>query len=250
MTEPTAVRKTAIKQYINDYISSNLSLLHYCELHNIKYSTMYYHVKKLYPDCISRTNNGKTEKSRVAHNEQSKLNITSDELYKLFYVDGFGQREIAELYGVSKSLISMKMKKYGFNVKIVGQSRYWTEVRKNHFRMLANSGTIGVFRQHDWKYHTTSIERFFMDECTKLNILFKRKMPIQKYGHLYDFYIPKFNLLVEMDGEYFHSIPKQKIKDIEQMRIAENLGYNIIRITDVQIRNNKNIVVEILNGFN
>jgi len=94
---------------------------------------------------------------------------------------------------------------YGIDVKSVGQSRYWNDNRREHFRMLANTGVVGVFRNQNWKYHSTSIEKFFIDECEKLNIDYKRQYPIEKYGHQYDFYIPKYNLLVEMDGVYFHN---------------------------------------------
>lgn len=52
-----------------------------------------------------------------------------------------------------------------------------------------------------------------------------------------------------MDGEYFHNFPHQKEKDNQQMKRAKDLGYNIIRITDNEIKNNKNILVEVLNEF-
>jgi very-short-patch-repair endonuclease len=52
-----------------------------------------------------------------------------------------------------------------------------------------------------------------------------------------------------MDGEYFHNLPNQKVKDMEQMKRCEELGYNIVRITDKQITKNKNIIEEIFNGF-
>lgn len=235
--------------YVDEFMKSKTSLLHYCETTGISYRKMYIYIKKNFPDLISRKNNGKTKKAKISQEKSIKFNVTKDELEKLFFVDGLGQKEISELFGVSKALVCMKMKDYEIDVKSVSQSRYWTESRREHFRMLANSGVVGVFRNEKWKYHSTSIEKFFIDECEKLNLEYKRQYPIEKYGHQYDFYIPKYNLLVEMDGEYFHNLPKQKEKDKMQIEKCKSMGYNIVRITDKQIKNNKNIVVEVINEF-
>lgn len=238
-----------MEKYIENFITMNTSLLHYCESNDISYRKMYFYIRENYPDLISRKNNGKTSKAKQAQRNSVKLNVKKEDLESMFFEDGLGQREIAELFGVSKALVCKKMKDYNIDVRSVGQSRYWNDERRNHFKMLANSGTIGVFRNKNWKYHSTSIEEFFIQECEKINLTYKRQYPIEKCGHQYDFYLPKFNLLVEMDGEYFHNFPNQKIKDLEQMRRCEELGYNIVRITDKQIKQNKNILLEIFNGF-
>jgi len=210
---------------------------------------MYFYIKEHYPNLISRKNNGKSARAKQAQQSSIKFNPTKEEIEKLFFEDGLGQKEIAEYYKVSKTLVCKKMKQYCIDVKSVGQSRYWNDSRREHFRMLANTGVVGVFRNQNWKYHSTSIEKFFIDECERLNISYKRQYPIEKYGHQYDFYIEKYNLLVEMDGEYFHNLPNQKVKDLEQMQRCVELGYTIVRITDKEIDKNRNIIEEIFNGF-
>ncbi len=238
-----------MEKYVKEFIESNTSLLHYCESNDVSYRKLYLHIKKNFPNLISRKNNGKSKRSKLAHKSSIKFDPTKEELEKLFFEDGMGQKEISESYGVSKSLVCMKMKHYGIDVKSVGQSRYWNDTRRDHFRMLANTGVVGVFRNQNWKYHSTYIEKFFIDECEKLNIDYKRQYPIEKYGHQYDFYIPKYNLLVEMDGVYFHNLPNQKVKDLQQIERCKELGYDIIRITDKQIKKNKNIIEEIFDEF-
>jgi very-short-patch-repair endonuclease len=238
-----------MEKYINDFIKSNTSLLHYCEINNVCYRKMYFYIKENCPNLISRKNNGKSTRAKLAQQSSIKFNPSKEELEKLFFEDGLGQREIAEYYKVSKALVCKKMKQYSIDVRSVGQSRYWNDGRREHFRMLANTGVVGVFRNKNWKYHSTSIENFFIDECERLNIAYKKQYPIEKYGHQYDFYIPEYNLLVEMDGEYFHNLPNQKIKDLDQMQRCIELDYDIIRITDKQIKQNKNIIVEIFGGF-
>jgi len=238
-----------MEKYVSDFMNSNTSLLHYCEINNISYRKMYHHIKENFPNLISRKNNGKTVRAKYAQQSSIKFNPTKEELEKLFFEDGLGQREIAEYYKVSKALVCKKMKQYCIDVKSVGQSRYWNDSRREHFRMLANTGVVGVFRNENWKYHSTSIENFFIEECKRLNISHKRQYPIEKYGHQYDFYIEKYNLLVEMDGEYFHNFPHQRDKDLEQMKRSVELGYDIVRITDKQIEENKKIIEDILNEY-
>lgn len=238
-----------MEKYVNEFIESNTSLLHYCEISDISYRRMYFYIREYYPNLISRKNNGKSVRAKQAQQSSIKFNPTKEELEKLFFEDGLGQREIAEYYKVSKALVCKKMKQYCIDVRSAGQSRYWNDSRREHLRMLANTGVIGVFKNQNWKYRSTSIENFFISECERLNISYKRQYPIEKYGHQYDFYIQKYNLLVEMDGEYFHNLPNQKVKDLEQMQRSREFGYNIVRITDKQIAKNKNIVEEIFNGF-
>jgi len=238
-----------MEKYVNDFIKSNTSLLHYCEVNNVSYRKLYLYIRENFPDLISRKNNGKSIRAKQAQKISIKFNPTKEGLEKLFFEDGLGQREIAEFYKVSKALVCKKMKQYGIDVKSVGQSRYWNDSRREHFRMLANTGVVGVFRNENWKYRSTSIENFFIEECERLDISYKRQYSIEKYGHQYDFYIQKYNLLVEMDGEYFHNLPHQKVKDLEQIERSVELGYNIVRITDKQIKKNKKIIEEIFNEF-
>ena len=238
-----------MEKYVDDFMKSNTSLLHYCEINKVSYRKMYFYIKEHYPNLISRKNNGKSTRAKQAQQSSIKFNPTKEEIEKLFFEDGLGQREIAEYYKVSKALVCKKMKQYCIDVKSVGQSRYWNDSRREHFRMLANTGVVGVFRNQNWKYHSTSIENFFIDECERLNISYKRQYPIEKYVHQYDFYIEKYNLLVEMDGEYFHNLPNQKVKDLGQMQRCVELGYTIVRITDKEINKNRNIIEEIFNGF-
>lgn len=54
---------------------------------------------------------------------------------------------------------------------------------------------------------------------------------------LYDFYLPDLNMLVEVDGEYWHSKSKEQInKDKIKTKIASELSYDFCRISDSDFR--------------
>lgn len=225
---------------INDFIGSGKSLHQYCKDNKISYIKFYRLIKKTHPDILSRKSNGGSLK---------KFNPTKDELIDLYINQGLSQEGIGRLYGVSKSSICSRFKTLGIDSKSISQSRYWTNERREYYRKLSNTGVIGVHRQSDWKYHTTSIEIKFMEVCKQYGIEYKRQYPIEKYGHQYDFYIPEVNLLVEMDGEYFHNMEKQKIKDIQQVDKSIELGYNIIRITDKELKNEPSVIINRLREY-
>lgn len=225
---------------INDFIESGKSLRQYCKDYNLNYNKFYKFIKKTNPDIISRKNNGGSSK---------RFNPTRDELYDMYVNQGMSQEDIGKVYGVSKSSVCLKFKLLNIDTKSISQSRYWTDKKREYYKKLSNTGVIGVFRHSNWKYHTTSIEVKFMEVCAKYGIEYKRQYNIEKHGHQYDFYIPDFNLLVEMDGEYFHNMEKQKIKDIQQVEKSIELGYNIIRITDKQIKNDPDIIIKKLNEY-
>ena len=65
-------------------------------------------------------------------------------------------------------------------------------------------------------------------------------------GKLYDFYIPRKHLLVEIDGIYWHAKglsenelddiqQKCRINDIKKVDIARKMGYNLLRIWEDEI---------------
>lgn len=49
---------------------------------------------------------------------------------------------------------------------------------------------------------------------------------------VFDFYVPRFNLLIECDGDYWHSKPKVKTRDARKTAQARKLGYRVERLTE------------------
>jgi len=51
-------------------------------------------------------------------------------------------------------------------------------------------------------------------------------------------------VIIQWDGEYWHSKPKRKQLDLSQDAYIEKCGYKVLRITDVEIKNNIKQVYE------
>lgn len=69
-------------------------------------------------------------------------------------------------------------------------------------------------------------------------LLFNDILYIKQYKYKYgvaDFWLPESNLIIEVDGEYWHNKPKRKIKDYWTTNWLIKNYYNVLRITDVEL---------------
>lgn len=53
-------------------------------------------------------------------------------------------------------------------------------------------------------------------------------------GYILEFYIHKFKLVVEVDGE-IHDNPEAKMYDAERTKILEGLGLRVVRFTNREV---------------
>ena len=85
----------------------------------------------------------------------------------------------------------------------------------------------------------------------KINYEFQKIIYYQKSFYIVDFYIPKLNIIFEIDGDY-HNF--QKGKDIKRTRLLKEQGISkVYRFTNSEVENNTNTIMRIeriLNKFN
>lgn len=95
------------------------------------------------------------------------------------------------------------------------------------------------------KLHRTNIEEI-MEKCLqKNNIEFCPQYPIRcKYGYIADFFIPKYNMIVECDGEIWHK--KGNSRDRKRDGYLKSRGFVILRFKGQQIINNIQQCIEII----
>lgn len=98
---------------------------------------------------------------------------------------------------------------------------------------------------------SSKLEVFFREHILEtLNVDYQQQKKVStKY---YDFYIPKYNLLIEVDGDYYHAKDRSKklneiqkkniINDHKKNLIAKRKGYRIIRFWESDI-NEKTLTV-------
>lgn len=108
------------------------------------------------------------------------------------------------------------------------------------------------------KYGTSKLEKVFEDEILKkLGVKYQTQYYASDIKRYYDFYLPEYNALVEIDGDYYHAYgkvyeemtPMQKrnhrVDEIKN-EWAGMHGIPLIRIWEHDIRNNPGKVMEFL----
>lgn len=92
------------------------------------------------------------------------------------------------------------------------------------------------------KKKDTTIELMIKDVIEKNNFKYEREKSIGKYRC--DFYLPEYNLIVECDGDYWHSLPEVAARDIKKDHFLTEKGYKIARIKECEIRENASFYLE------
>lgn len=96
-------------------------------------------------------------------------------------------------------------------------------------------------------------EREFEDVLKEMNIEYETQKILK--GKIFDYYIPSTNTLCEVDGDYYHGNP-EKYEVLSEMQkrsrkndkwkntLANGMGYNIFRVWESELKNNRSNVIE------
>lgn len=111
-----------------------------------------------------------------------------------------------------------------------------TQEHKNKLsKMMKERWKNGLITSTTFRPKETSLEKIARQALEELGIKFKSKFWINIKGYSpkeYDFYIPSLNLLLEVDGEYWHSLPKNIENDKYKNELAKVAGYRLLRIPE------------------
>lgn len=112
------------------------------------------------------------------------------------------------------------------------------------------------------KHYTSKLEDTFQSFLDLYDVIYLRNFYIKEIKAFYDFYIPKHNTIIEVDGDFWHCNPNTKhsnpkyesqkknlIRDKEKNKWALDNGFKIIRIWEYDIHNNIDKVKLILNSL-
>jgi len=80
----------------------------------------------------------------------------------------------------------------------------------------------------------TRIELAVRDALTAAGVEFVFQYPIGRY--VADFFLPSKNLILECDGDYWHSLPGVKEKDSSRDAYLAARGYRVIRLAEHRIK--------------
>lgn len=79
-----------------------------------------------------------------------------------------------------------------------------------------------------------------------MNYTFSRQKPLSRY--VVDFYCKPLNLVIEVDGSY-HDEDEQKVKDEKRQQLLEEMGLNLLRFSEQQVRRDMDFVLKAIKNY-
>ena len=119
---------------------------------------------------------------------------------------------------ISKALKGRKRPKEVLDKLNEGMLEYWSKPENREQRRLSQVEHLRI-RQVNTK---SKLEQKFEDMMKEVGVQFLNQFPLD--GYLFDFYIPKHNVLIEVDGDWYHCNPDIHPKPIHEIQkfVTEN----------------------------
>jgi len=156
---------------------------------------------------------------------------------------------------ISKALKGRKRPKEVLDKLNKGMLEYWSKPENCEQRRLDQVEHLRT-RQINKK---SKLEQRFENMLAELNIQFINQHPLN--GYLYDFYIPKHNLLIEVDGDWFHCNPDvhpEAIHEIQKFvkenderknQVVKDNNITLLRFWEKDINDNPEMIKTKLSGY-
>lgn len=138
---------------------------------------------------------------------QRKFSIPKDELLYLYETEGLSASAIAARLGTSKNSVLRALREHGI------------EIKRLHYSMP----------------RATSIEEFLYRELENRNVPFARQQVVDGL-YLVDALIMGARIVIECDGEYWHSLPGAEQRDQRKQRYLQSRGYVVLRFPEAALR--------------
>lgn len=157
-------------------------------------------------------------------------------------------KQIAEELGIVRISLMRICKKYGIKTRTVSEDNYrryatMTEEQIKEQTRKANEGIRELFKNPQWKenqikkvleaqnYRTTKPEMLFEKLINESGYFPEVQYSKDMAGFMLDFAFPEIKLAIEIDGEYWHSLPKTRKRDkCKNYYLGVKKGWELIRI--------------------
>lgn len=209
----------------------------------VPYSRVYHRSMK--SDIVVPKSRKHFKRCKEAYDARKKVIIDRNDIQRMYIDELMTVRDIAEHYGVGKHIIYERMVEYGIQRRAKSDATKLMisrnpQIREKHRKNAAN-GITGFHSRRDTK---TWIENAFFSWAASNGLGVTYGYQLRDGGHRYDYLIQGTNILVELDGVYWHTLERQRLLDNTFCKEADDAGYIVVRFTDTQIKRLGNSVFD------
>lgn len=153
---------------------------------------------------------------------------------------------IAEKFNANEGTIRAILRENNIKIRTVQEARIFSnytmskKVRNFLSERMKNGGAIKALK--GCIHIDTKPMKIFENYLIINKINYKKEFGVE--GKAYDFFIPSQNLLVEIDGNYWHNYPYGTKRDREKDKIARKNNFQLIRFWESNINNKFVLCIE------
>ncbi len=209
-----------------------------------KKKTIYQIAKKF--NCSSVTILNRLNQSNIpirkkgeVREENREVKIPKDKLRYLYVDKGLTISEIVKRFNWSRGTVYKRLRRYDF-VRSVSEAlegkpsafkgKHHTLETKKKLR----KATIRQLASGKMKRKDSSVELKMEGELKKNNINYQKHASLCNIT-VADFYLPKYKIVIYVDGDYWHNLSNVKNRDKNQTKILEENGYKVFRFWEHEI---------------
>jgi very-short-patch-repair endonuclease len=230
---------------IRDSLNEGKSLATIAKDLSISYNRLYRYLRKT--ERISAgellSKQGTTKNHIASSDKRRKIQDDPVKIESLYWDDEYDLYEIAYLYNCTPATVLSFMRKHNIKRRsrseaslLVHKKKPW--LREVH-RQNALSGVTGYPANTNRESWIEKSCRVWLEDN---GYEYDQEFQIHPGTHHYDFKVGK--ILIEMDGEYWHTQPEQVTLDRKFEQDANAEGYSVVRITDKELQNEGEQVFE------
>jgi len=164
-------------------------------------------------------------------NSYTECKLKIDRIKKFHWIDLVFKKKLIEILKEK----CKKIEERTFKNRSLGQKRAWAKLNYEKRIKRTTPGNI-VRTERAQSINVSSIELMEREILDSLQINYVTQKWIGRW--CVDIYIPNGKLIIECNGDYWHSLPERKQRDLELKLWCEKYGYKIIFIQENEIRNN------------
>jgi very-short-patch-repair endonuclease len=124
--------------------------------------------------------------------------------------------------------------------------------------MFGKTHTEAALRKIFDKRSMTKPEQQLRDILDELHVTYTSQFFITEDSQTfsYDFYLPECQLIIEVDGDYWHGGPgvqehwygveTTKATDVQKDMVARQRGYKVLRLWESQLKHDRKLIIDIL----
>lgn len=201
------------------------------------YGKLYWWCKRYCEVDIDVHKKGISETGRKYFNSQRTFKDGDYPEMLRLYQSGMGVYQIAEVYQCSQVTVweFLKANNHQFRSKQENAKIVWSDPKRREAARKRSTESYLTRRKRG-----TIPEQQFSQWLDSIGVEYVDQYRGVGNGHPYDFYIPEWDMIVEIDGFFWHNKPEQKAKDIIHTKDALDRGYHVVRICTKELKENGN----------